>query len=167
MGCLWVMGGSRLAKAELELIESLSDDDLLTEANDLDQVVGRLGSQIHTLRVRKGVLKDELQRRGVKHRKVSEHAVLRFLERIASVDTGNIRNIIRRMASRAVPTHIKDHYWDKTTGTMLIIGDDGQVITILSPTQAKAWLGMKLADGSRVHRTLEQKEASLHDHDLR
>lgn len=81
---------------------------------------------------------------------VSDHAVVRFLERVKGVDLEAVRNILRRLADEAVPEKKGDHYWHSGEGIMLLIGERGQIITILSPEQAQKHTGRKLKNGERI-----------------
>lgn len=134
-------------------------DDLEDEYNAMRGAEGVLSARLNHLRTLRARLGQELIRRGKAERPVSDHAVLRYLERHKSIDIEAVRQELRQIADDATPAKDGEHHWHPS-GVILVIGDAGQVITVLSPAQAKMWCGTgrKLANGTRAtapHETLE------------
>ena len=87
--------------------------------------------------------------RGVKERTVSDHAVLRFMSRVMKVDTEAVRAEIRRLADECSPVKDGEHYWHPS-GVVLILGDGGQVVTVLGEEQSQKFIGRKLLHQGRA-----------------
>lgn len=91
-----------------------------------------------------------MEKTKTKTRQVSDHAVLRYLERVKGVDVGAIRDELREIADEAVPAKDGEHHWHAATETVVVVGKGGHVITVLSAKQTEKWRGRKLANGERV-----------------
>lgn len=130
--------------------DDLTDDELEDQIGDIAVVIGRLAGLLGELRREQGRLKHEKARRGLSERPVSDHAIIRYLERCKGVEVEAARRELRRMADEATPAQDGEHHWHEDTGTILIIGNEGQVVTVLSADQIDKWRGRKLSNGERV-----------------
>lgn len=126
------------------------------DSDKLDAQIRDLGSIENALRARAQNVQKERERLTRRkamrtgERRVCDHAVLRYLERVRGFDIGAIRDEIRAMANAAIAMKDGEHHWHEASNAVLIIGDDGQVITILSPDQIEKFVGRKLMNGERV-----------------
>jgi hypothetical protein len=135
----------------------MTDDELESELSDIGDMIGRLNTATHALRRQQTVLRDMKARRGLMVRPVSDHAVIRYLERVKGVDINAIRDELRAIANEAVPAKDGEHHWHEATQTILIIGDSAQIITVLSQDQVEKWANRKLKNGDRI--TLGEPDA--------
>lgn len=129
-------------------IELLSDDALADRIADLGNVIHHATNRLHVLRREHKALKRERGRRANDPRRVSDHAVVRFLERSAGVPIDRIRDMIRRRAEESTPFVDGEHHWHPS-GIVMVIGDEGQVVTVLDEGLARKWAGRKLRNGGR------------------
>jgi hypothetical protein len=129
----------------------MSDADAIRqEIADLCIDETRIGASLAKLRRRKAKLRSELVAMKAEPREVSDHAVLRYLERAKGIDILGIRSEMRAMADAAIPAKDRETHWHPETGLVFIIGESGQVITVLSPEQSEKYAGRKLANGERI-----------------
>lgn len=128
----------------------MDNDKLADEINDVGAAIGRLNNAASALRRYHAELKERQAKLGDRQRPVTDHAVVRYLERCKGVDITAIRNELRQMADDAIAAKDGEHHWHEETGTILVIGDDAQVITVLDPEQVEKWAGRKLSNGERV-----------------
>ena len=80
---------------------------------------------------------------------MTDHAIVRYLERQKGVDVEAIRNEIRKIADESTPVSDGEHHWHES-GAMLVIAESGRVVTVLSPEQVEKWGGRKLKGGKRI-----------------
>lgn len=123
-------------------LSELSDDALLDAMNDLACLIQERSVSIHNLRRTKQAMKDEHLRRNPDARRVSDHAIVRYLERVIGYDIQAIREALRRDADAAVPCEKAGFCWHPD-GHVLVIGDDGQIITVLTEDQVLEWEGSR------------------------
>jgi hypothetical protein len=121
----------------------------MDERTDLNALESSLSAKLAQVRRRKAEIKAARVEAGEVERDVTDHAVVRYLERCEGMDVEAIRSKLRTMASEARVSKDGDHYWHDS-GAVLILGEDGQVVTVLAGDQIEKWLGRKLADGSRA-----------------
>lgn len=121
----------------------------LMEQRDLCAVENALASRLAEVRRFKSALVVMKLKEDPSERIVTDHALLRYMQRHLGVDVDAIRNDLRRIAAESTPAKDGEHHWHDS-GVMLILGEDGRVVTCLSPEQAEKWSGRKLKDGSRV-----------------
>jgi hypothetical protein len=57
---------------------------------------------------------------------------------------------MRVMADAAIPAKDRETHWHPDTGMIVIIGDSGQIITVLSLGQSEKYAGRKLVNGERI-----------------
>jgi hypothetical protein len=119
------------------------------DGKDLSALENALSARLAQVRRRRAELKKSRIEAGEVERDVTDHAVIRYLERVAGFDVEAIREKLRVFASEAKVSKDGDHYWHPS-GVILILGEDGQVVTVLSGDQIEKWVGRKLADGSRA-----------------
>ncbi len=131
----------------------ISDDQLCNEIDDLTIVEAGLQSKVAAVRRAKGDLKKERIRRGVLTRTVSDHALVRYLERCKGFDVETLRDELRRMAAEAAPSSDGECLLHPT-GAGLIIGQDGQIVTVLGRDQIRRWTGAVEEDPMEVAREL-------------
>ena len=127
-------------------------DDLLSDLNklrglidDVDQT--NFGDMRHLLD-RMAIIADRAINMENRPRHVTDHAILRYLERIDGVDMDAIRNAIRTLADEAEQFAYCDGLWH-SSGLVLITNDNGEVVTILDDAQAQNYVGRRLANGAR------------------
>ncbi len=143
--------------------EELTDDELLNQLGDIGAIIGRMYATIADVRRAQTVLKHEGARRGLSVRAVSDHAVIRYLERHKSINIEAMRIELRAMADEAIPTKDGEHHWHEGTDTILVIGEDAQIITVLSPDQIEKWRGRKLKNGNRIRSEVDTTNDALVD----
>ena len=119
----------------------MSEDiqDLKHRASKLSTLLAGVNAQINAYRC------DEIAA-GREVRSVSDHALLRYLERHKGIDMEAVRDEIRTMANEAEPLKDRETH-AHPSGVVMIIGADGQVITVLSGEQSQKYVGRKLANG--------------------
>lgn len=124
-------------------------DDIRGELTDLKAVEAAMSPKLQAVRGRIAHLRKRKVEIGDEQRLVTDHALLRYLERYHGVDVAAIRDDLRRMADEAVPAKDGEHHWHPS-GVMLVLGEVGQVITVLSADQAAKHAGRKLMNGESV-----------------
>jgi hypothetical protein len=124
------------AKAALE---TLPDADLVNLTHELGRAVNQKGQEVTELRGRLDMVRRERERRETSTSigpHISDHAVLRYLERYKGIDTKLIREEIAFMAKRSGKLDTGDQYIrhrDEQTGiTMGINGDSNTVTTVFT-----------------------------------
>lgn len=88
--------------------------------------------------------------------RVSDHAVIRYLERIVGVDVEAIRADIRLLASESVQFKNCDGFWNKEFGAVFMLNEENAVVTILGKKEGAKYLGRRLVDGSRAGAETEE-----------
>lgn len=107
-------------------------------------------NRLADLRRKRDTLRAELAFMDAGRRRVSDHAVLRFLERRLGIDIEGIRNELRMMADEAAPFKKNgEHHWHHS-GVVIVIGECGQIITVLSEEQSEKHCGRRLANGEKA-----------------
>ena len=97
-------------------------------------------------------LKKQLVQMGASAREVSDHAVVRFLERVKRFDVESVREELRTLADEAEAMKANEHYWHAGTGFVLLLNKDGGIITVLDEKQSAQHEGRKLKDGKKAVR---------------
>ena len=108
-----------------------------------------LGDHLAAIRREKAEMRKARIAAGTEERPVSDHAIVRYLERHMGVDVEAVRAKLRSLADNAIPSKDGEHHWHPS-GVLMVIGAAGQVVTVLSPEQAAKWDGRKLRNGVRV-----------------
>jgi protein-disulfide isomerase-like protein with CxxC motif len=121
-------------------------DDTLGDLGALEQ---SLAARLANIRREKAAIKRAQVESGAEPRRVTDHALIRYLERHKGIDVNACRDEMRSLADQAVPSKDGEHHWH-ASGVILIIGEEGQIITVLSPEQVEKWAGRKLANGERI-----------------
>jgi len=85
----------------------------------------------------------------MKKRSIPNHAVIRYLERYKGIDIEAVREEIEGLADGALPLRDGEHHWH-FSGIVLILGKEGQVVTVLSKEQSAKFFGRKLKNGCRI-----------------
>lgn len=93
-------------------------------------------------------------------RRVSDHALVRYLERVHGIDMDKARAEIRRMCDESVPFSKCEGLWH-AKGMVFITSDDGAVVTVLGEGQVSTYIGRKLMNGQRS--ALEVPEEPMHE----
>ena len=71
------------------------------------------------------------------------------MERHKGIDVEGLRAELRTLADAAEPAKDGEHHWHPS-GVIMVIGSEGQVVTVLSPQQAGKWDGRGLKSGARI-----------------
>lgn len=120
--------------AAFSAVRTLTDEELKNLANELGRLMSAKAAEITELRARLDAVKTERERRrtvtsaGIH---VSDHAVLRYLERVRGVDMQAIREEITALAGRAVrmtPGQTGTRR-DDITGIVLGVNEDTEHVT--------------------------------------
>jgi len=125
----------RRAKAEAKVLTvNMTDDDLRSLVSELGRQVNIQSAILNEIRGRHDSAREEQNRRAAEKTygiRVSEHAVLRYLERHKGVDIEAIRHEIAAMANAAR----KDKVGPKGTrvlgGIVLGVDEDSQIVTTI------------------------------------
>lgn len=120
-----------------------------TEWSELTALHHLLKHRLGEINQRREQLRKDRGELGLTHRPVRDHALLRYLERHKGIDVEAIRRELADLADEAVPARDGEHHWHPS-GVLLIIAENGAVVTVLSPEQTVKWNGRKLKNGSRV-----------------
>lgn len=119
----------------ITVVRTLSDDDLKNVAHELGREMAQKANEMNDLRSRLDAVKMERQRRntltsGGLH--ISDHAVLRYLERYKGVDTAVIREEIAGMAKRSGRLDSGEQYSrhrDEKSGITMGINGVANIVT--------------------------------------
>lgn len=139
-----------VAPAPTDPAMRVKDDALRREIRDRESAKQVLNARVRDLMGELDNLRAERVRLGLAQREVTDHAVVRYLERVEGIDTDAVRAKIREMTERAVPFKNCDGLWDEATKAVLILGNGDGVVTILSAEQAEKYIGRKLLNGERA-----------------
>jgi len=96
-------------------------------------------------------IREKQRQRARKPRDVSDHAVVRYLERTGRIDIDAIRQEINALADEAVPFAKADGVWHAGAG-MVFITNGSSVVTVLSEEQSEKYIGRDLATGDEAQR---------------
>jgi hypothetical protein len=121
--------------------------DTFDEIEDMVAIENSLMGRAMEIRRQRQKLKIEALKAG--ERIVTDHALLRYLERHKGIDVTALRDELRALADAAEPAKDMEHHWHPS-GVIMVIGEEGQVITVLSPEQAEKWNGRRLFRGNRI-----------------
>ncbi len=128
----------------------LSRANLKAEIEELRNLQQILNDNVSMVRRRLSAAKNKLLSASAEKRDVSDHAIVRYLERAKGVDVAAIRNEITELADKAVPFKNCDGLWEASSGVVIITNDDGLVVTILTQEQAQKYIGRRLTNGDRA-----------------
>lgn len=83
---------------------------------------------------------------------ITDHAVVRYLERVLNIDMDKIREDIRDLASNTVPiTAPPDKAFMHTGGKAVVIIDECRVVTVLGVKElrkSKSWMGAPVMEAA-------------------
>lgn len=126
----------------------MSDGDgLRAMIGDLSAVRQRLMAKADEIGGQVSALKDRLARKE-QSRRVSDHAIVRYLERVFGIDMEKTRADIRALCDESVAFARCDGLWH-AKGMVFILSDDGSVVTILGAKEAANYIGRRLVNGER------------------
>jgi len=111
------------------------DKDIFAEYHDLVAVENALGSRLAEVRRDKARLKAEMASRSPDDRAVTDHALVRFLERVEGQDVEAIRARLRAMLAECVA--VGSDFMVHKEGAVFVIGTEGQVVTVITREQAQ------------------------------
>lgn len=128
-----------------------SEDEIVSEIAEISIIKQQVNARLVRVSAEKDRLIREANDRGERVREVTDHAVIRYLQRWMGVNIEEIREKIRIMAneSEVVKSDIDARYFHPT-GTLLITNDRGAVVTVLSPEDLEKYIGRKLMNGERI-----------------
>lgn len=116
-------------------IAELSDDDLKNLAHEIGRAMQQKAAEVNELRARLDAVRLERQRRDTVTSTglhISDHAVLRYLERYMGVDTKGVREKIAQMAQRSGKLDSGEQYSrakDDETGITIGINGVSNIVT--------------------------------------
>jgi len=121
-------------------ISAASDESLRNMQAELSRSANSLSAQLAELRRRMDMIANEIEgrKRGTSHGlRISDHAVLRYLERVRGIDMDATREEIAEIAARARVT--SDGRYGVREGDGLLFGSDedtGHITTVMTPREA-------------------------------
>jgi len=125
----------------MEGVRELTDEQLKDLTHELGREKNQIGRMMGELSARIDAVRAERMRRNTATTKgfhISDHAVLRYLERIKGVDVAAVREEIAVLAARQKLERHEHRYAREDTGDGLIFGFNGvdkTVTTIMTPTE--------------------------------
>lgn len=125
-------------KEELERIVNLSTDEIRTEHASCRAQYGALVRQCTELRRKLDLYTNEMRRRkeGDEGMIVSDHAVLRYLQRVRGINVNAVRGEIRAIAAQKIAKKTCARIVeDSATGLRVAVSDDDHVITVWTPAE--------------------------------
>lgn len=108
--------------------------DYHAEYLDLSSVENAISVRLADVRRAKAALKARMADEGALERPVTDHAIVRYLERCTGLDVEAIRETVRGMVDESKPAADGD-FMLHPSGVVFVIGAEGQVVTVLSPEQ--------------------------------
>jgi hypothetical protein len=121
----------------------------MTDESDLLALEQSLNNRLTEVRRLRRIAEQERISNGTEQRRVADHALVRYLQRVIGMDTEKYRDDLRKLANEAVAVKDGEHHWHPS-GVILVLGDVGQVITVLDNVQADKFAGRRLLDGGRA-----------------
>ncbi len=124
-------------KAALASLTAMTDDDLKNLKHELGRVISQQSQIVNEFRMRKDAVDREMERRHTETSfgiNISDHAVLRYLERHKGVDIRLVREEIATIADRARKLGPGDQYSrrkDDQTGMVLGVNESDSIVTTL------------------------------------
>lgn len=122
-------------------------DRLRAAIGDLGALRQSLQDRANNLATHITSLKNRLARQ-TGGRRVSDHAVVRYLERVFGIDMERTRDDIRRLVDESTPFASCDGLWH-SKGMVFILNDDGAVVTVLGEKEAVNYVGSRLVNGQK------------------
>lgn len=116
-------------------LEKLPEADLINLTHELGRSIAQKGREATELRSRLDMVRLERERRNTLTSTglhISDHAVLRYLERYRNIDTKEIREEIAAMAKRSGKLDSGEQYArhrDEETGITMGINGDSNIVT--------------------------------------
>lgn len=129
--------------AALAIIQAMGDDELRNMRNEIGRELNQQAKLMNEIRTRLDAVKSEIERRrtgtsiGVQ---ISDHAVVRYLERYKGLDMAAIREEIVSMARRAGKLGSGDQYarrTDEETGMTMGLNEITGVVTTMFSEREK------------------------------
>lgn len=124
----------QVRREALETMQRLSDEELKNLRHELGREIGLQARVINELRTRQDAVKLEIERRDTKtpagiH--ISDHALVRYLERVKGVDVEGARAEIGEMAARAQRERDgrTGRRRDSVTGLVIGVDEETTVVT--------------------------------------
>lgn len=118
----------------------MTDDEIEDEIADLSAELSKASGRVSAMRREIRRLRAIKADRGNAERLVNDHALLRFMQRHKGIDVDAFRAELRRIAGESEPFGDGEHH-RHPSGVVMVLGDEGQVITVLSPEQSAKWAG--------------------------
>lgn len=104
-------------------------------------------------------IREKQRARARKPRSVSDHAVVRYLERTGRVDIEAVRAEVNALVEASESFKKVDGVWHSELGMVFIV-EDGVVVTVLSTEQSEKYLGSDLLSGGVAER-LDDRDAPV------
>lgn len=98
---------SKLNAAFLELVPTLSTEELINLRAEVTREIGIISSSVGELKARIDLIREELDKRTDQQFngfRITDHAVVRYLQRHKGIDMNAVRQEIADIASRSKPT---------------------------------------------------------------
>jgi hypothetical protein len=130
--------------------KTTEQDQIVADLADLSAVETNLNNALAGIRGRKAALKRARIRAGAEIRPVTDHAIIRYLERHKGFDIETVRDEMRAIAAAADPAKDGEHHIHQASGVIMVLGADGTIVTVLSAEQSEKWIGRRLANGGLV-----------------
>jgi hypothetical protein len=118
---------------------------------DLQALERSLSEARARVRSELSIIREKQRERSGKARGVSDHAVVRYLERTGRVDTEAARAEINELVDGSEAFKKVDGVWHSPTGMVFIV-EDCTVVTVLSREQSERYLGRPLMSGGVAER---------------
>jgi len=115
-------------------IARLSDDELLSMRQDIEARFQSLSLASQRMKSWLTAVHDEMAARGIDGvvHKITDHAVVRYLQRVKGMDIDAIRGELRELLDESVPARNRDHRWHHS-GVILCMSESGKtVVTVIS-----------------------------------
>lgn len=119
------------------------------EDGDLQAIEHEYSRLLSKVRAERAFRRKKRVEMGAEQRMVTDHALIRYLERHKGLNVEAVRDEMRALADNSTPAKDGEHHWSEA-GIIMVLGASGQIITVLSTEQATTWFGRKLRNGTRV-----------------
>ena len=119
-------------------VGDLSIDDLIAERNSLGDQARQLGSRVAAMNSRMGLINKELTRRQAKSTRpeISDHAVLRYLERARGMDVNAVRAEMEALIKTAENDKLQNGRGAFRNGDLLFLRRDRRVQTVFKVNES-------------------------------
>lgn len=124
---------------DFEVLKSMATEDLIARRVDLNRKQNVARTQSRFLREEEEAITGILRRRGKPLFEVSDHAIVRWLERVEGLDIAALRTKIARMLEDApsnanVCRRSSDAVAHTIDGVVLIVARDNMIVTLYPET---------------------------------